>query len=134
VKIYLGGVWDNHLSLRELFYIWNMSNNSGDRISSLDVSLLMEFRFGKKSQLTYQLAFPAVALVVRTSYTQREVIPQITTLNRFVRFKNSLGLEHTLSRLFDIRFKYQYIYYQYPDPQSVQSGMDHFIMEIVIKF
>jgi hypothetical protein len=25
VKLYLGGLWDNHVSVRELYYIWNTS-------------------------------------------------------------------------------------------------------------
>jgi len=134
VKLYLGGVWDNHVSVRELYYIWNMSEIYGELVSSLDISPLLEFKMSKKNQITCQLALPVMALVIRSPYAQKGiVIPKITTLDRFIRFKNSLVLEHTLSRFFNIRFKYQYIYYRYPEPQRVQSGTDHFMVELVFK-
>lgn len=134
VKIFLGGAWDNHVSVRELYYVWNQSEIYGELISSLDVSPLLELKMGKKSLLTYQVTLPVVALVIRPPYAGKGlVIPKITTLDRFVRFKNSLELEHALSRFFYVRLKYQYIYYHYPEPQRVQSGMDHFMVEIVFK-
>lgn len=134
VKLYLGGVWDNHFSTRELFYIWNQSEIYSERIFSLDISAILEFTISEKNQLAYQLSLPIVAFILRPPYAGKgPLIPKITTMNRFVRFKNSLVLEHTLSRYFNIRLKYQYIYYQYPEPQRVQSGMDHFIVEIVFK-
>jgi|GEM_PF-1209270 len=134
VKIYLGGVWDNHVSVRELYYVWDMSEIYGELVSSLDVSPLLEFHLSKKSRLTYQLALPIVALVVRPPYAGKGLVaPKVTTMNRFVRLKNSLELEHALSRYFNIRFMYKYVYYQYPEPKSVQSGMDHFIIELVFK-
>lgn len=125
VKIYLGGVWDNHVSVRKLYYIWNDFETCGELISSLNISPLLEFKMSKKNQLAYQLSLPIVALVIRPPYAGKgPVIPKITTLNRFARFKNSLVLEHTLSRFFNIRLIYQYIYYRYPEPQRVQSGME----------
>lgn len=134
VKIYLGGVWDNHVSVRKLYYIRNQSEISGELISSLDISAILEFKISKKNQLANQLSLPIVALVKRPPYAGKGiVIPRVTTVDRFVRFKNSLVLEHTLSRFFNIRLIYQYIYYRYPEPQRVQSGMDHFIVELIFK-
>jgi len=81
VKLYLGGVWDNHVSARELYYIWDMSEIYGELISSLDISPLLEFKMSKKNQLTYQLALPVMALVIRSPYAQKGiVIPKITTV------------------------------------------------------
>lgn len=134
VMLYLGGVWDNHVSVRKLYYIWDSFEVSGDLISSLDISAILEFKISKKSKLAYQLSLPIVAFIIRPPYTGKgPVIPKITTLDRFVRFKNSLVLEHTLSRYFNVRLMYMYIYYRYPEPQRVQLGMDHFIVEIVFK-
>ncbi len=77
VKIYLGGAWDNHVSVRELYYIWDMSEIYGELISSLDISPLLELHMSKKSQLTYQLALPVVALVVRPPYAGKGLVPDV---------------------------------------------------------
>lgn len=132
-KVFLGVIWDTHISLRELGYIWNFSNSFGDRISSLDASFFLETRLGRNYRLSFQLDFPLLAVMGRTSYNQRDVETEVVTFNRFLRLKNSFSLERILSPRFNVRFEYRFYYYRYPEPFPVYSAGDHYLVGLTIK-
>lgn len=135
VKLFLGGIWNNNVSVREHFYYWDQSEIYGDAVSSLDLSLLSEFKMSEKNRIIYQISIPIVAFVLRPGYSRMfPLTTDLTSIHRFIRFKNQLSYERSLSPFFSIRFKYNFIYYQYPDPQKIKLGMDHFSVEILYKF
>lgn len=135
LKVYLGGVWDNHFSMRKLYYIGNASETFGEVISSLDVSPLLEWPISPKCRLAYQLSFPLAAFVLRPPYAGKGVVTSnITAIGCNFWLKNRLELEHALSRRFWIRLAYSYAYYHYPKPQSVSSGADSYAAALVFVF
>jgi len=135
VKLFLGGIWNTNASLRKHLYDRNQSEPFGDVVSSLDLSFLSEFKMGEKNRIIDEISIPIIAFVLRPGYSGKfPLTTDLTSIHRFIRFKNQLSYERSLSPFFNIRFKYNFIYYQYPNPQKIKLGMDHFSIEILYKF
>ena len=106
VKLFLGGTWNNNLSGRKHFYYRNQSEISGDAVSSLDLSILSEFKMSEKNRIIDEISIPIIAFVLRPGYSGKfPVSTELTSIHRFIRFKNQLSYERSLSPFFNIRFK-----------------------------
>lgn len=131
---FLGGIWDNHGSRRELFYRRNHSKSYGELISSLDLSAFIEIKMSPKKSFYSRLSVPMVALVVRQPYAVVGPLSlQITSLNKFIRMKSLFVFDWFLSEYFNTRFQYHFVLYRYTQPQTTRTGMDLFLIEFVIK-
>lgn len=135
LKLYLGGVWDNHASSRELYYLNNMSETSWEFFSSLNVSPLLEWRLSSKLRFVHESAVSLAAFVERPPYGMKGIVNRrVVTLGRFIRLKNHLTMEHELSPRILARLTYAYSFYRYPEPQTVKSGADLYMAALAYRF
>lgn len=132
--LFLGGGWDSHLSSRALTYRRGFDEPYGELVSSLDLSALIEFKINGEAEVSYQFSLPAASLVLRSPYAGKgPVSPEVATLLRYFRFKNQMVYERHVSPRFDIRFRYEGVYYTFPEPRRTKTGMDQVSFEVFYK-
>lgn len=134
-RLFLGGGWNNYCSIRKHFYSDFSNEWFGDIVTTLDFSAMFEIKIKGESRIIDLFSIPIISFVIRPGYSGMfPLSTELTSIHRFVRFKNRLGFEHPLSPHFDIRIIYEFVYYQYPEPKQVKSGMDHISVGIMYKF
>lgn len=136
-NLFLGAQWCGFYSGRDFYYADDgIFESFKDLFISLDLSILFELNVKNKAVFRGQFSCPVVALVGRPNYWGRShpLSFELTSLPRLIRLKNLLSFEYPLSHHFDISIKYEFIYFSFPAPQKVKSGLDHLSLGIMYTF
>ena len=135
IVLFLGGQWNTYISKRDLFYSKGTSDLSGELLSSIDAAFLLNFNINGKNYLYYQIAWPIFAVALRPPYASGGSANSVNILTfaKFTRIENAIIYEHALSRIFAVRLKYEFAYYQLSKPRKTQTGLNNFLIQLLYK-
>ena len=133
-SLFCGLNLDGSYFKKEYYYFSGVSEIFRELIFSLSPSIFLEYGIKDTQILTVQFSVPVLACVMRPGYSGKmDFNPDITSLHKYLRFENNFSYEFVLSKFLNLKFKYYFMYYKYPDPQKVRTSMDYISVEILYK-
>lgn len=133
-RLYLGLNLDCLYAKKEYYYFSGINEIFRELTFSISPSIYVKYGLKNKQYLTFQFSIPVLTCIMRPSYSGKmDFTPFFTSVNKYLGFESSAAYEFVLTKSFNIRIQYYFMYYRYPDPRIIRTSMDYLSLKILYK-